>query len=124
MSTGEVWFGPDALSRGLIDGLLTSEEYVQQRITEGAELFHVKKIDPNKARWWRDANSSSLDMPWGDWSGRSSHYLKSDELPRLLHESNEHGVSSEGLVEMIKYYAYQISDEQRSALLSALLKQK
>jgi ClpP class serine protease len=26
-----VWFGPDALSRGLVDGLLTSEEYLQAR---------------------------------------------------------------------------------------------
>jgi len=124
VSTGEVWFGPDALSRGLVDGLLTSEEYVQRRMAEGAELFHVKKIDPDHSRWWRNSSGSSIDLPWGEWSGRSSPYFKSDALPHLLHEPIGHGVSPESLVEMIENSASRISAEQRAALLSALLKQK
>lgn len=44
VATGEVWYGPDALSRGLVDDLLTSEEYIQRQIGEGRELFLVKKV--------------------------------------------------------------------------------
>ncbi|TFH86851.1 protease SohB [Billgrantia azerbaijanica] len=40
-STGEVWYGRDALSRGLIDALGTSEEYLVSRM-ESARVLSVR----------------------------------------------------------------------------------
>jgi ClpP class serine protease len=32
VATGEVWYGPDALSRGLVDALQTSSEYIIEKV--------------------------------------------------------------------------------------------
>jgi len=39
VATGEVWYGPQALKRGLVDELQTSAEYLQRCIAEGYEVF-------------------------------------------------------------------------------------
>ena len=41
MATGEVWFGADALEKGLVDELQTSSEYILQQIREGHEVLEV-----------------------------------------------------------------------------------
>jgi len=48
VATGEVWYGSDALSRGLVDALKTSSEYILERIQAGAEVFDLK-YKPQKA---------------------------------------------------------------------------
>lgn len=42
VATGEVWFGPEALSRGLVDKLQTSSDYLLQHMTQGHEVFALR----------------------------------------------------------------------------------
>lgn len=41
VATGEVWFGNDALEKGLVDELQTSSEYILQHIRQGHEVLEV-----------------------------------------------------------------------------------
>lgn len=41
VATGEVWFGADALEKGLVDELQTSSEYIMQQIRNGHEVLEV-----------------------------------------------------------------------------------
>lgn len=41
VATGEVWFGADALAKGLVDELQTSSEYIMQQIRNGHEVLEV-----------------------------------------------------------------------------------
>ena len=41
VATGEVWFGADALSRGLVDELQTSSEYILEQIRKGHEVLEL-----------------------------------------------------------------------------------
>lgn len=42
VATGEVWYGSDALDRGLVDKLQTSSDYIREKMSKGAELFSIK----------------------------------------------------------------------------------
>nr|WP_245399668.1 protease SohB [Atopomonas sediminilitoris] len=44
VATGEVWLGQAALTRQLIDEVMTSDEYLTRRARE-AELFHVRFVE-------------------------------------------------------------------------------
>jgi len=43
VATGEVWYGTDALEKGLVDEIMVSEEYIQQKMDDGYELIHIQK---------------------------------------------------------------------------------
>ena len=45
VATGDVWLGADALEAGLIDRLITSDEYIGQRILEGARMLKLIRYD-------------------------------------------------------------------------------
>lgn len=42
VATGEVWFGPEALARGLVDKLQTSSDYLLEHMTQGNEVFALR----------------------------------------------------------------------------------
>jgi serine protease SohB len=44
VATGEVWFGKAALEKGLIDAVITSDDYLFQRHTE-ADLYKIDWIE-------------------------------------------------------------------------------
>lgn len=71
VATGEVWYGSDAVEKGLVDDLLTSEEYIQRRIADGCEVLHVQKV------------SSRLSLPWWLSSEGTSAVDGSLNLPKL-----------------------------------------
>lgn len=48
VATGEVWFGADALEKGLVDELQTSSEYILQQIRNGHEVLEVTYKEPAK----------------------------------------------------------------------------
>lgn len=69
VATGEVWFGREAVSRGLVDGLTTSSDYIQGRMQDGAELFLLKQGAPQSElaqllgtsmQQWGGANNGKL----------------------------------------------------------------
>eukprot|EP00957_Ditylum_brightwellii_P195593 14903646-Ditylum_brightwellii.AAC.1 len=41
VATGDVWLGQDALDVGLIDRIVTSDEYIGQRLREGARILKL-----------------------------------------------------------------------------------
>ena len=48
MATGEVWFGADAVEKGLVDELQTSSEYIMHQIRQGHEVLEVTYKEPKK----------------------------------------------------------------------------
>jgi signal peptide peptidase SppA len=58
VSTGKIWLGYDALAVGLIDRIVTSDEYIQERIEEGARV--LKLIKNNRKRSLFGGPPSSL----------------------------------------------------------------
>lgn len=53
VATGEVWYGPDALAKGLVDELGTSDEYILKQYRDGAQVFSVKLVQRKQS--WREA---------------------------------------------------------------------
>lgn len=47
VATGESWFGTDALERKLADKLMTSDEYLQEKVAT-ADLIHLQFAKPKK----------------------------------------------------------------------------
>ena len=47
VATGEHWFGQRALDRGLVDELMTSDEYIA-RACEAADVFEVKYVEKKR----------------------------------------------------------------------------
>jgi len=48
LATGDVWLGYDALDVGLIDRLVTSDEYVGERLHDGARVLKLVQIKKPK----------------------------------------------------------------------------
>jgi ClpP class serine protease len=44
LATGDVWLGYDALEVGLIDRLITSDEYIGERMAEGAQVLKLVQV--------------------------------------------------------------------------------
>ena len=44
VATGETWFGPDALQRGLVDELATSDELLTRAVAAGKDVLSVKYV--------------------------------------------------------------------------------
>ena len=72
IASGEVWFGTRALAKGLIDEIITSDEYITQAC-ETADVYAVNY--EHKARVGEKLGSlleSALDSAFLNWSRRSS----------------------------------------------------
>jgi signal peptide peptidase SppA len=44
IATGDVWFGYDALQNGLIDAIGTSDEYLMERMKQGARVLKLQQV--------------------------------------------------------------------------------
>jgi serine protease SohB len=44
LATGEAWYGDDAIKRGLVDQLCTSDEYILGLQSKGAVVYYVKVV--------------------------------------------------------------------------------
>lgn len=42
VATGEIWFGPDALKKNLVDELVTSDDVLTRHVADGYDVFSVK----------------------------------------------------------------------------------
>ena len=77
VATGEIWFGQRALDNALIDGLMTSDEYIVNACAV-ADVFEVKyKIKKSLAEKLGFALQSAVDgalLKWWD-RGTNSRYL-------------------------------------------------
>lgn len=48
LATGDVWLGYDALNQGLIDRIVTSDEYIGQRLQDGARVLKLSRLVASK----------------------------------------------------------------------------
>lgn len=53
VATGEIWYGSDALAKGLVDELGTSDKYILKQYKDGAQVFSVKLVQRKQS--WREA---------------------------------------------------------------------
>ena len=60
LASGNIWLGYDAMEIGLIDRLTTSDEYIGERLSEGARVLKLVKLNPPKYPFQRPTTSSSL----------------------------------------------------------------
>ncbi len=62
IATGETWHGPQALEKGLIDGLDTSDELLLRKRTNGADVYYVslKPVMPRFGDSFEDDQHSSI----------------------------------------------------------------
>lgn len=57
IATGEIWYGSQALSRNLVDELVTSDEYLMSR-REGCDIYQVSYVEK---RHWQEKLGLSLE---------------------------------------------------------------
>jgi signal peptide peptidase SppA len=63
LSTGDVWLGYDALEVGLIDRIVTSDEYIGERILQdGARVLKLQKIVRGRSLFSRTPTVASSDL--------------------------------------------------------------
>jgi len=60
VATGEVWLGYEALNNGLIDRIITSDEYIGERILQGARVLRLMKH--NKPRFLFPSHPSRISL--------------------------------------------------------------
>lgn len=60
LATGEVWLGYEALSAGLVDRIITSDEYIGERILQGARVLRLVKY--NKPRFLFPPHPSRMSL--------------------------------------------------------------
>jgi len=95
VATGEVWYGPDALARQLVDELKTSAQYLLECIEGGAEVFSVQFKRPSEG-------SSGL-LPAGASAGRA---LLEALLARQLGQQQSAGAMG-GVQDLLQRFAPQ-----------------
>ncbi len=82
LATGDVWLGHDALEVGLVDRIVSSDEYIGERMQEGALV--LKLIKYQKPRFfWGSGLSRSGGFP-GATLGLNSIFETADEMKVLL----------------------------------------
>jgi serine protease SohB len=80
--SGDDWIGRDALKLGLVDRLVTSDEYLNEKLREGSRVIHLLKNTKGRSddkSWWLRI----LDMLVGDGdAGASTGHGKAVLAPR------------------------------------------
>jgi len=84
VATGEVWYGSDALSRGLVDALMTSSEYILERIQAGAEVFDLKYKPQKAGIAGLLSASAAMSSILGSRSSSSSSFLNPAAMRNLF----------------------------------------
>lgn len=77
VATGEIWFGQRALSKALVDELMTSDEYISNAC-EKSDVFEVKyKIKKSLPEKLGIAAQAAIDgtlLKWWDRGTKNQHY--------------------------------------------------
>jgi serine protease SohB len=73
LATGEIWHGPDALSRGLIDELSTTDDILMQYRNSGYEIYAltIKPVIPR----WGDLNDDGVAAESGGSGGAIAAFV-------------------------------------------------
>lgn len=75
IATGDIWFGQDALSLGLVDRITTSDEYIGEKISEGALALKLVQLVKGRYPFQPPTTTSEIahnDHPLGRKSAHAS----------------------------------------------------
>lgn len=61
IATGDIWLGYDALDMGLIDRIVTSDEYIGERIRDGVRVLKLYKIAQGRSIFSRPSLVAAYD---------------------------------------------------------------
>ncbi|TNF33852.1 MAG: protease SohB [Gammaproteobacteria bacterium] len=73
VSTGEIWFGQEAIALKLVDTVMTSDEYLQSRVSEARLVRVAHKFRKNLAQKAGFGLENALDRTVMRWLGRFQH---------------------------------------------------
>jgi serine protease SohB len=62
IATGDIWLGYDALEKGLIDRIITSDEYIGERIANGARVLKLVQLVRSKNPFSRPTTSTVASL--------------------------------------------------------------
>ena len=60
IATGDIWLGYDALENGLIDRIISSDEYIGERLQHGAQVLKLVQVAKPKYPFSRPTTAGSL----------------------------------------------------------------
>lgn len=60
VATGDIWLGYDAFHQKLIDRIITSDEYIFERISDGARVLKLVKMIPARYPFFRPTVSRGI----------------------------------------------------------------
>jgi ClpP class serine protease len=61
LATGDIWLGYDALELGLVDRIMTSDEYIGERMSEGARVLKLVQVIQPRYPFQRPRTATSLE---------------------------------------------------------------
>lgn len=70
IATGDIWLGYDALSRGLVDRITTSDEYIGEKVSGGAII--LKLVQLIRGRYPFQPPTTTSGIRYNDLSGHRS----------------------------------------------------
>jgi ClpP class serine protease len=82
IATGDIWLGYDAMKVGLIDRIVTSDEYIAERIHDGARILKLVQLIRPKYPFLRPTTSTRVEQHYQPQSS-SSGSLNSVLIPIL-----------------------------------------
>jgi ClpP class serine protease len=93
LATGDIWLGYDALGEGLVDRLVTSDEYLEERLGSGARVLKLTRLVKPRYPFARPTTTTQEIRgsfpPWGGAGGALGE--------RLLHALARGGQQLAGL---------------------------
>lgn len=60
IATGDIWLGHDAFHQGLIDRVITSDEYLAERIAKGVRALKLVRLNASKYPFFRPTVAGGL----------------------------------------------------------------
>lgn len=87
IATGDVWLGYDALETGLVDRLVTSDEYIGERMKQGTQV--LKLIRYKKTSFLFGPRSSSPDYSVVGWASSIAAEVRNFLIGSVEDESYE-----------------------------------
>ena len=60
LATGDTWLGYDALDMGLVDRIVTSDEYIGERLDDGARVLKLVPYQKSQFPWGRPRVGSTV----------------------------------------------------------------
>jgi serine protease SohB len=92
VADGSVFLGEEALHLGLVDGVMTSRQYIQERVHAGDRVLKLHRVTPrsidlrqlaNPSNWISHARSWASNIGKSDQSGKIAWFLQAGSLVGL-----------------------------------------